>query len=124
MAMFDLADYINVIGQHAVGEQKTVSVHCLFRSLGIDYEDERRYKRHEAIVEAIEAREKEMLNKLSLTDLRALDVDDEIPDTPETPVPGEQVKQEGGSEGGEDDSGGDMGGDMGGPPPPPPPPPA
>ena len=122
MAMFDLADYINVIGQHAVGEQKTVSVHCLFRSLGIDYEDERRYKRHEAIVEAIEAREKEMLNKLSLTDLRALDVDDEIPDTPETPVPGEQVKQEGGSEGGEDDSGGDMGGPPPLPPPPPPPP--
>jgi hypothetical protein len=115
MSMFDLADYIGLISQLVTAEKKIVSVHSLFRSLGLDYEDEQRRTRHENIVEAIAAREKEALTHLTLTELRALDVDDEIPDIPESPVPGEKPKE---PSGGEEEGGG---GEGGVPPPPPPP---
>jgi hypothetical protein len=88
MNLFDLTDYIQQLSQLA-GEKKTVSVHTLYRSLGLDYVDEQRYIRQEAIQEAIHKRESEMLDKMSLTELKALNENDEIPDVPEAPIPGE-----------------------------------
>ncbi len=111
MSLFDLNDYINVISQ-LVGERKLMSVHTLYRSLGTDYETEQRQIRKEAVVDAIHAREGEILSRMSLTELRALGDDPEIPDIPDSPVPGESANESplAGEEG---EGGGGMGG-MGG----------
>jgi len=116
MAMFDLNDYIQLISGLVTAEKKVVSIHSLFRSLGLDYEDERRMIRHESIEDEISNKEQASLQKLTLTELRALDVGDEIPDIPDSPVPGETPTP---GESAEGQEGGDAGG-MGGAPPPPP----
>ena len=103
MSMFDLTDYIQQISS-LVSEKKLVSVHTLYRSLGLDYETEQNQIRKENIVEAIHEREKENLSKLSLTELKALGEDDEIPDIPDQPVPGESLEEEPAGE--TEDSGG------------------
>jgi len=114
MALFDLNDYIQQISQ-LVGEKKLVSVHTLYRSLGLDYEGEQRHIRRESIDEAIHNREKENLSKMSLTSLKALGDDDEIPDLPDHPVPGESPEEN--PLAGQEEGGG-MGGGGGMPPPP------
>ena len=116
MSLFDLNDYIQQLST-LTGERKLVSVHTLYRSLGLDYEDEQRLIRKESVDQAIHKREEETLNKLSLTELKAFDDDDEIPDIPDQPVPGESP-DENPAAGGEAGGGGGMGG-MGGMPPPP-----
>jgi len=127
MSLFDLGDYIQFLSNLAVGEQKIVSEHSLFRSLGLDYENEQRMIRHEAIVNATRAKEEASLANMSLSELRSLDVNDEVPDIPDTPLPGE-TPQEGPVPGEEAESGGPSGAPpMGGgglPPPPAPKPPA
>lgn len=81
MSLFDLSDYINFLSGLSTSENRIVSVHSLFRSLGLDYEDEQRMIKKEKAAEAIIRKEEEALNKMSLTELRALDLSDEIPDT-------------------------------------------
>ncbi|HUV85245.1 MAG TPA: hypothetical protein VMV86_06000 [Methanosarcinales archaeon] len=93
MNLFDLSDYIQQISQ-LVGEKKLVSVHTLYRSLGLDYEDEQIKIRKENIDDAIHKKEVEMLSKLSLTQLKALNDEDEIPDLPDYPVPGESPEEQ------------------------------
>jgi hypothetical protein len=90
---------------------KKASLHTLYRSLGLDWEDEQRRIRQESIDEAILAKEKISLEKMSLNELRALGDNDEIPEAPEVLLPGEDSSTAApeGSEGG------------GGVPPPPPP---
>ena len=117
MSLFDLNDYIQQISQ-LVGERKLVSVHTLYRSLGLDYENEQQRIREESIQEAIHKKEAEVLSRMSLSELKALDVDDEIPDVPEPLLPGEDPN-EAPPAGGEEAGGGGMGG-MGGLPSPPP----
>ena len=120
MNLFDLTDYISQLSQ-LVGERKLVSVHTLYRSLGLDYEDEQRKIRQENIDEAIQKRESEILSKLSLTELRALDDEDEIPDIADHPVPGESPEEAPSAEAGGGEAGGMGGmGEMGGGMPPPP----
>jgi hypothetical protein len=126
MTMFDVDTYISQISGLVTAENPIVSIHSLFRSFGLNYEDEERMIRHESITKAIRAKEVASLTKLSLTELRALDPDDEIPDIPDAPLPGEETPGEEGAEGGAEggEAGGmDMGGGGGEPPPPPPPPP-
>lgn len=112
MSLFDLTDYIQQLSG-LVGEKKLVSVHTLYRSLGLDYEDEQKQIRKEAIDEAIHNAEKEMLGKLSLTELKTLGDGDDIPDLPDQPLPGESPDELHSNK--ESESGG-LGGGM--PPPP------
>lgn len=103
MSMFDMGDYINTIMQLSTGESKKVSLHTLYRSLGLDWEDEQRRIKLESIDEAILAKEKANLEKIPLNELRALGPNDEVPDVPEIPLPGESAydKPGGGTEGGD-----------------------
>ena len=117
MSLFDAGDYINTLVTLTQGEadQKRASLHTLYRSLGLEFEDETRKLRKESIQSEISKKEKAALAGLDLNALRALDEEDEIqePAAPEggaggeAPLPGE----------------GPPGGPEGGPPPPPPPPP-
>ena len=129
MSLFDAGDYINglVTLTQGEGEAKRASVHTLYRSMGLEFEDETRKMRKEAIQAAINAKEKAALAAMDLNALRALDEEDEIPEPDgapaggaagEAPLPGE-------APGGAPPGGGIPGLDMGAPPgmPPPPPPP-
>jgi hypothetical protein len=98
MSIFDAGDYINTLVTLTSGgdDQKRASVHTLYRSMGLEYEDEVRKIRKEAIQAAITLKEKESLAKMDLNALRTLDDEDEIPavvegdgNGQEAPVPGE-----------------------------------
>jgi hypothetical protein len=82
MSLFDAGDYINTLVQltQGEGEQKRASLHTLYRSMGLEFEDESRKMRKEAIQAAIQKREKAALDAMDLNSLRALDEDDEIPE--------------------------------------------
>ena len=105
MSLFDLTDYIQQLSG-LVGEKKLVSVHTLYRSLGLDYENEKKQIKKESIDDAISSREREMLAKLSLVELKALGDGDDIPDLPDQPLPGESPDEIPAKP----EAGGDMGG--------------
>ena len=110
MNLFDAGDYVNSIKELAApGEGKRVSVQTLYRSLGLEYEDEVRKMKKEDIQEAIRKKELEALSKMPLNELRALTEDDEISEVVESPLLGEQVSEEAPEGGGE---GGGMGGGL------------
>jgi hypothetical protein len=121
MSLFDAGDYINTLVTLTQGQadQKRASITTLYRSMGLEYEDETRKMRKENIQNAIAKKEIAALEALDLNALRALDDEDEIPEAQgqaaqgEQPVPGEAP----GGAGGMPDLG-----LPGGPPPPPPPP--
>jgi hypothetical protein len=134
MSLFDAGDYIQVLMSLAQGETPKVSDQTLYRSLGLDYEDEVRKMREESIQRAINAKEGAALEAMSLTELRTLGPEDVIEE------PEDDLEAGGGAAlPGEDTGGGGLdlpdlggpppapGGDLGGgggeaPPPPPPPP--
>lgn len=122
MSLFDAGDYINSLVTLTQGEDaaKRASLHTLYRSMGLEYEDEIRKMRKESIQNAINMKEKAALQTMDLNALRALDDEDEIP---------EQKDQAGGAPGaagapvpGETLGGPPPGLDLGGPPPGGPPP--
>jgi hypothetical protein len=95
MSLFDTGDYINnlVTLTTAQGEeQRRVSLHTLYRSLGLEWDDEQRKTRKEAISMEIAKKEKAALAAMDLNALRALGEDDEIsePNEEEAAVPGQQ----------------------------------
>lgn len=96
MNLFDAGDYISVLKELSISGEgdKKVSIHTLYRSLGLDYTDERINIRKESIQEEIFKKEKESLTKMTLNDLRALDEDDEIPEEDDASVAGEAVAGE------------------------------
>jgi hypothetical protein len=95
MSLFDAGDYINNLVQltQGVGDQKRASLSTLYRSLGLEYEDENRKIRKENIQNAIAKKEVIALDALTLNALRALSDEDEIPEPEgqagEAPLPGE-----------------------------------
>jgi len=97
MSLFDTGDYINTISTLTQGEgdQKRASLHTLYYSLGLEFDDEVRKMRKEAIQSEIFKKEKAALTALDLNTLRALDEEDEIPEPAaeggggEAPLPGE-----------------------------------
>jgi len=98
MSLFDAGDYINslVTLTQGTADQKRASLHTLYRSLGLEFEDEIRKIKKENIQNAIFKKEVAALDAMDLNSLRALDDEDEIPEpaTPaapgaEAPVPGE-----------------------------------
>src|SRR5690606_24012502 len=90
MSLFDLESYVQTLKELTTGEQgaKRVSIHTLYRSLGLEWDEEKRKIRKEDIAEAIRKKEIESLSKMSLNALRSLNEDDEIPEILETPLPG------------------------------------
>lgn len=91
MSLFDMDTYISVLVQLTDPSKKQVSNQTLYRSLGLDYEDETRKIRQENIDQVIFEKEKEALAQMSLNDLRALGPDDEIQEPLASPLPGEQA---------------------------------
>jgi hypothetical protein len=91
MSLFDMSDYINNLSQLSQGQgpDKRVSLQTLYRSLGLEYEEEQRKIRYEDIQDAIRMKEISSLQRYSLNELRALTPDDEIEEVGEEPVPGE-----------------------------------
>lgn len=98
MSLFDAGDYINTLVTLTQGtaDQKRASLHTLYRSLGLEFEDEVRKMRKEAVQNAIAKKEATALEALDLNALRAIDDEDEIPEPPqqgqgagEAPLPGE-----------------------------------
>ena len=80
LSLFDSNDYVQVLVQLSTGDQKRVSQHTLYRSLGLDYDDERAKMRQESIAEAIALKENASLMRLPLTELRALTAEGDIPE--------------------------------------------
>jgi hypothetical protein len=143
MSLFDAGDYIQNLSQLVTQEPRKVSVQTLYKSLGLEYEDEMRKIRTETVDQVIHAKEMEALQGMSLNDLRSLSSDDEIAEREDNPLPGESpfgAAPAGGMGGGGmggplgglgeglggglgGGMGGGLGGGMGGPPMPPPAPP-
>jgi hypothetical protein len=76
MNLYDLNDYIQQI-TGLVGS-KQVSVQTLYRSLGLNYEEENVKMRQEMIDNSIRQREEQALASMSLSELRTLDPEKEI----------------------------------------------
>lgn len=130
--LYDLNDYINALSTYVQSGQ--VSVHTLYRSLGLNWEEEQRQIREEQIRKQIFEKEIIALRSMSISELRSIGPDEPIVEkAPERgePLPGEmQAAPEGGGMGGPigggmPDLGGlggpmpgpsDMGGSMPGPP--------
>ncbi len=126
MSLFDAGDYINSLLTLTQGtdDAKRASLQTLYRSMGMEYEDEVRKMRKEAIQSAINAKEKVALQAMDLNSLRALDDEDEIPEAeaaPGQPAPG-SVPGEAPGTPPLPPPGGLPGLDLGGGAPPPPPP--
>jgi hypothetical protein len=110
MSLFDTGDYIQslITLTQGEGDGKRASLHTLYRSMGLEYEDEVRKIRKEAIQSAINAKEKAALQAMDLNALRTLDEEDEIPEQDtaeggapaEAPLPGESSGGSGGAPGG------------------------
>jgi hypothetical protein len=92
MSLFDMGDYIQNVSQLLSAEPRKVSLHTVYKSLGLEYEDEMRRIKKENIDMVIQTKELENLNKMSLNDLRSIGEDDEIQDIKDGPLPG-QVDQ-------------------------------
>jgi hypothetical protein len=89
MSLFDMGDYIQNISQLLSAEPRKVSLHTVYKSLGLEYEDEmRRIKRENRDI-VIQTKELEALNKMNLNDLRSIGEDDEIQEIKDEPLPGE-----------------------------------
>ena len=123
MSLFDMGDYIQNVTQLLNQENKKVSLQTVYKSLGLEYEDEMRKIRTENIDEIIQMKEKESLSRMSLNDLRSIGDEDPIQEVQESPLPGENpYGQAGGDQGGPGGGGmglpGAPGGglDLGGPP--------
>lgn len=116
MSLFDAGDYINTLVTLTQGdnEQKRASLHTLYRSMGLEFEDEIRKIRKESIQAAIAKKEKLALDAMDLNSLRSLDDEDEIPQpTDEQQTTGASAPLPGETQAG----GGIPGLDLGSPPP-------
>lgn len=118
MILFDMDNYINILNQLTQpgpqGEPPKVSNDTLFRSLGLDPEEERRRVRHQMVQDTIAMKEKMIAQKLSLSQLRALKEDEEIVEPTEEPLPGVPGAGAPGGPGGMGAPGGGPGGPLGG----------
>jgi hypothetical protein len=97
MSLFDMGDYTSVLvqllGQGGEGQAPKLSLQTLYKSLGVEYEDEQRKIRREAIDTEIHMKEKRSLQSLSLDELRGLKEEDVIPEPKNNPLPGEEGEQ-------------------------------
>lgn len=91
MSLFDMDSYINNMVNLSQGEgvQKRVSLQTLYRSLGLEYEEEQRKIRYEDIQDAIRTREIAAMQRYSIHELKSLGPGDEIEEVADEPVPGQ-----------------------------------
>lgn len=99
MSLFDVESHISTLLSMTEGEghhNRRASRHTLYRSLGMDYDDEMRKVREEMINEAIMEKEAENIKKMALTDLRTLSAkpDTEIKEIEDALVAGEEKSGE------------------------------
>jgi hypothetical protein len=114
MNLYDMADFINSIGQFVGNKQ--VSLQTLHRSLGLSYEEERRRIREEMLDEQIFTKEQQVLGNMKLSELQGLDPSKAIIEPPgEETGPGAPAGEEG-LPGVSDGPGGPPGGMSGMPP--------
>lgn len=106
MNLYDLQDYISSISSLVASKQ--ASLQTLYRSLGLNYKEERKKIREEMVDDAISQREQSTLSGMSLQQLRSVDVDQDMLE----PLPGESDVEK------ESESGGDLPLPELGPPPP------
>lgn len=116
MNLYDLQDYIsNITGMVSAGQ---ASVQTLYRSLGLNYQEEQVKMRQESIDKAIKMREENALATMTLTELRSLDPEKPIAEpisSKEREKVGEQPPEVAGGLPGEmGPPGGEMGGAPGG----------
>lgn len=82
MSLFDASDYIGTLKELSAaqgeGQLPRVSIHTLYRSLGLDYEDEMRKLRKEQIQHVVATKELEALKTMNLNALRSITDEDEI----------------------------------------------
>ncbi len=78
MSLFETNDYITQIVQLTQKDAKRVSLHTLYTSLGLDYDNETQKMRRERIQDEIDAKEVAALKAMSLSELRELKTDDVI----------------------------------------------
>lgn len=109
MILYDMDNYIGVLNG-LVGQQM-VSKTTLYKSLGLNMDEEKRLQKEEMISAAIAQKEGLEIQKMSLGALRALKSDEEIIEQTEAPLPGAPGSQDAGIPGA-----GPMGGGMGAPP--------
>jgi hypothetical protein len=95
MNLYDMNDYIQMLGTYVGNKQ--ISVQTLCRSLGLSYEEEQKRLREEFIQEAVVNKEKAILGNMRLSELLNIDPEKPIPEPPEDTEPSE----------GEDTSGGE-----------------
>jgi hypothetical protein len=86
MILYDMDNYINIL--NGLVGNNIVSKTTLFKSLGLNVEEERRQVKEEMIHQAIMAKEAEILQGLHLGALRALKPDEDIIEPTEAPLPG------------------------------------
>lgn len=116
MDLFDVDSHVASLTNLATTENKSVSVQTLFRSMGLNFEEEKNKIREEDVWQAIRKKEIAVLDEMSLSELRTLTEGKEIVEKPGQPLPGEAGGPEEGSEGSANLPG------MSGSEPPPPPP--
>lgn len=109
MILFDMDNYINVLNNLA--QNNKVSQTTLYRSLGLNMEEERRLIKEEMIYNAITAKEAVILQGMTLGALRAIKADEDIIEPTETPLPGTPGAEESGIPGAMPSG---LGGPMGG----------
>ena len=88
MSIFDTMDYVNQLVALSTGDQKRVSQQTLYRSLGLEYDEERRKMKKEDIQEAVRKKELASLDAMALNELRAMDEESEIPEVAPVALPG------------------------------------
>lgn len=120
MSLFDMDSYINNMVNLSQGEgaQKRVSLQTLYRSLGLEYEEEQRKIKYEDIQDAIRVKELEALQQHALHELRSMSPGDEIEQIADAPVPGESPNETPPVGGGETSGGPSLPSAMPGAPPP------
>jgi hypothetical protein len=74
--LYDLNDYIQALGGYV--DKNRISIHTLYRSLGLNWEEEQRLIKEEAIRTQIAAKENETFKTMSLSELRNINPDEPI----------------------------------------------
>ena len=115
MSLFDTDNVINQLTTLLGAQPRNVSIQSVYRSMGLDYEEEKRKIRQETIDQVILAKEMESAQRMHLNELRSIQEGSEIQESEEKSLPGES--EDSAPEGGLP---GMSGGEGGGMPPPPP----
>lgn len=115
--LYDLNDYIQALGNYV--DKNRISIHTLYRSLGLNWEDEQKNIREEMIQAAVIKKEAAQLDQMTLVELRALTPDEQIVEEAgeQEPLPGQAPQTEPGAEGMPDLAGPPSGGPPGAGPP-------